>query len=769
MEKKKRTPLNFEEFPEQFVNAILSAEDDNFWNHSGISISGLTRAAYQLVSTGRIQSGGSTITMQVARNYFLTFEKKFTRKFTEILLSLQLERDLPKEDILELYLNKIFLGKRAYGFEAAAQVYYGKSINELSLAQHAMLAGLPIAPSRYNPIANPERAKIRRDWIINRMADLGYITTEDKTAALAESMSAAPHGSVVGLNAPHIAEMARQEMISKYGLKAYTDGYKVLTTVQSDLQNQANSAVINGLIAYDQRHGYRGAEASIIIDQDNPNANLAALKKYKTVAELEPALVIAITEQDATLLLKDGNEIILGWEQGLSKARKFITENRRSAPPKTTTDVLAVGDIIRIHKNKDDWQLAQIPAAQGALVSLNPNNGAIQSLVGGFDFGRSNFNRVTQANRQPGSNFKPFLYAAAMANGFTPASIINDAPVVFEDSGLENTWRPENSSGKFYGPTTLRRALYLSRNLVSIRLLRAVGIDTVVNYADSFGFDSTILPRNLSLALGTQTNTPMDIVTAYASLANGGYKIEPYLIEQVKDIDGEIVFEANPTIVCKNCNQPNPLTDALEQEELTGLDTDASTEAEELNGLTPFDFLERKPSGANKPVKLAPQIADPRVIYLIDSILMDAVKRGTATKAKVLERSDIAGKTGTTNGPTDAWFSGYNPDVVTTTWVGFDQYDLLGRREFGGSAALPIWIDYMRAALEGKPDVPRPRPNGLVSARIDPTTGLLARPDQTNDVFETFLQENVPAASTNTSDPVDNPTEFNTLEEDGLF
>jgi penicillin-binding protein 1A len=755
---KKRTPLSYDEIPQQFIDAILAAEDDRFLSHDGVSIIGLIRAAVDLITTGSIQSGGSTITMQVAKNYFLTHERTFTRKFTEILLSLQLERELSKEQILELYLNKIFLGKRAYGVQAAAQVYYGKSIDELTLAQHAMIAGLPIAPSKYNPIIRPDRALLRRDWIIGRMAKLGYITAAEKQNALDDTITASYHGTVVELYAPHVAEMARQEMINKYGLKAYTDGYIAYTTVDGTLQSQANSSVIDGLIAYDKRHGYRGPESTISTDENTDRELLIKLlKKIKPIAELHPALVLSIEDQQAQLLLADKSEITLSWEQGISTARPYITENRMGPKPQTVNDVFTIGDVIRVQKINGSWQLAQIPKAQAALVSLEPESGAIKALVGGFNFSRSNFNRATQAKRQPGSNFKPFLYAAALENGFTTASIINDAPVVFEDSGLENTWRPENSSGKFYGPTTLRKALYQSRNLVSIRLLRSLGVDRVINYAENFGFDSRDLPRNLSLALGTQSSTPMQVVTAYASLANGGFKVSPYLIARIETIDDEVLFDANPAIACRNCNQPNPLADEILEELLVG---------EESSDLLP---IEQSVEAIAQAINVAPQIADPRTMYLIDSLLMDVVKKGTARKALVLERNDIAGKTGTTNGPTDAWFSGYNPNIVTTTWVGFDQYEMLGKREYGGSAALPIWIDYMRVALAGKPDLPRPQPDGLVSVRIDPTTGALANPNQENAIFEVFLEENVPQESKSSKQSNGGSNSYNQIDEGDLF
>jgi penicillin-binding protein 1A len=590
------------------------------------------------------------------------------------------------------------------------------------------------------------------------MSKLGYITEAEKESSLNDPITATYHGSVVELSAPHVAEMARQEMINKYGLKAYTEGYVAYTTVDSILQSQANSAVISGLIAYDKRHGYRGSESTILVDENIDREQLIkSLKKINPVAGLYPALVLSIEDQYLQLLLADGAEVSLGWEQGISSVRPYISENRKGPKPEALNAVFNIGDVIRVQQINNIWQLAQIPKAQAALVSLEPDTGAIKALVGGFNFNRSNFNRVTQAKRQPGSNFKPFLYAAALENGFTTASIINDAPVVFEDSGLENSWRPENSSGKFYGPTTLRKALYKSRNLVSIRLLRSLGVDTAIKYAENFGFDGRDLPRNLSLALGTQASTPMQVVTAYARLANGGFKVSPYLIAKIETVDNDVLFEANPATACSNCNQPKLLAEEILEELLA---------SEELPNLLPT----KEPiESISQAINVAPLIADPRTMYLIDSLLMDVVKKGTARKALVLERNDIAGKTGTTNGPTDAWFSGYNPNIVTTTWLGFDQYEMLGKREYGGSAALPIWIDYMRVALAGKPDLPRPQPNGLVSVRIDPVTGALARPNQENAIFEVFLEENVPQESQSSQQSNGESNGYNQIDEDDLF
>ncbi len=727
---KKRNPLPYDEIPPQFVQALLAAEDDGFFRHVGIDFMGLLRAVSELVLTGEKGSGGSTLTMQVARNYFLTLERTFTRKFKEILLSLEIERVLNKEEIFELYFNQMFLGHRSYGFEAAAQVYYGANIGELDLAQLAMLAGLPKAPSRFNPISNPERAKIRRDWILGRMHSLDYIDDASYQDAIAQPVTASHHGAKLAFDAPYAAEMARGEMIRKYGLAAYNDGYHVYTTISSELQLAANQAIANGLSEYDARHGYRGPERSLpaLPEVDPTEYWLTQLAGVRPVADRRAAIVTAIEEQQVAILLGDGETGTIAWENGLSAARAYIDENRRGPRPESPESFLSVGDLIRVQQIDDGiWHLSQVPAAQAALVSIKSEDGAILSVVGGQGFSQSKFNRVTQASRQPGSNFKPFIYAAALANGFTAASIINDAPVVFEDAALEDTWRPENDGGKFYGPTRLRWALTKSRNLVSIRLLRELGIETAIDYVGRFGFNSDELAADLSLALGTHVLTPLQVVTAYASLANGGYKVDPYLVQRVEDFNRNEVFLARPATVCHECEQPPPMEDAF-AEELSMEDILNQAQAEDL--------------------PKAPRVMDARVAFIVTSMLQDAINRGTGRKATVLKRSDIAGKTGTTNGPTDAWFSGYNAEIVTSAWVGFDQNTLLGKREFGGSAALPIWIDYMRTALKDSPDVSRPIPEGIVNVRIDPATGMLARPGQKDAIFEYFRVERVPTETT---------------------
>ncbi len=724
----KRSPLVFEDIPDQFVKALLAAEDDSFFEHRGIDVMGLARAVSELVLTGQKGSGGSTLTMQVARNYFLSLERTFMRKFNEILLAIEIERALDKEEIFELYFNRVFLGHRAYGFEAASQVYYGKGMDQLSLAQHAMLAGIPKAPSRNNPVSGPEAGKDRRNWIAGRMLTLGYITPEQHAEVLAAPVLAELHGAKISFAAHYAAEMARQRMLNRYGMSAYNDGYHVYTTISTELQQVAREALIEGLFTYDGRHGYRGPEQRWPLTDDPDTDSLAywgdKLRKIPEVAGQTPAVVTEVLEDRVALLLKDGSASELLWENGMAEVRPYVTENSRESSPETPQELFTPGDLIRLNSNEQGrWQLSQIPAAQSALVSLNPDNGAIVSIVGGMGFELSKFNRATQAMRQPGSNFKPFLYSAALEEGFTAASIINDAPVVMADSSLEDVWRPENDGGVFHGPTRLRWALTKSRNLVSIRLLQQLGARKLITAAERYGFDTADFSPDLSLALGTHAMSPLEVATGYAMLANGGYRVEPYLISRIDDISGEQVYEAKPLTVCRDCD-----------------DRPAPADAGELS----MEEILAAQSKEKAELPAAPRVMEERINYIINSVLQDVITRGTGRRALVLERGDLAGKTGTTNGPMDAWFSGYNRDVVTTTWVGFDNYTPLGRREFGGTAALPIWINYMREALKNSPDEERVLPTGVVNVRIDPDTGMLAGSRQKNVIYEYFREEYVP-------------------------
>lgn len=720
----RRSPIGFDEIPKDFIAALLAAEDDNFANHYGVEVSSLMRAATQLLKTGQIQTGGSTITMQVAKNYFLSSERSFSRKINEILLALQIERELSKDEILELYVNKIYLGNRAYGIEAAAHVYYGKSINELSLAQMAMIAGLPKAPSAFNPLANAERAKERRNWILGRMYRLGRIDEARYQQALAEIVDASYHGSSPELDAPYIAEMARAEMVGRFGSAAYTDGFRVYTTTTSERQIAANKALTQGLIEYDQRHGYRGPEARLAgLDREG---RLKELGAYRSQSGLLPAVVSEVSKDAIKAVLRDGSERSIGWES-MKWARPFINSNSLGPQPKAPSDVVKVGDVIRVSITDDETRFTQVPEAQGALVSIDPLDGSIEALTGGFSFGQSNYNRAIQAKRQPGSSFKPFIYSAALDAGYTPATLVNDSPIVFVEEGLDRVWRPKNDNNTFLGPIRLREALYKSRNLVSIRLLQTLGMSYTIDYIKRFGFKAEDLPANLSLALGTATLTPMEVTIGWTAFANGGYKVEPYLIERIEDRDGKTVFEANPARV------PQRNTAQAEDGE-----AQVTTYAQ---GDTP-------PMGTSEPAPQQPlyaeRIIDERTAYIMTSMLQDVIKRGTGRKALTMGRSDIAGKTGTTNESKDSWFSGYNADIVTTVWTGFDQPQTLGRREYGGTVALPIWIDYMSSVLEGAPEHAPAEPEGILTLRIDPKSGRAASPGTPDAYFEIFRSEDSP-------------------------
>ena len=719
----KRKPLKFEQIPQDFIDALLAAEDDGFFEHGGIEPLSLARAVSELLLTGRKGSGGSTITMQVARNYFLTLDQTFIRKFTEILLALQIEARLSKEEIFELYINRVFLGHRAYGFEAAAETYYGKSLAELDLAQHAMLAGVPKAPSRNNPLSNPEKGKIRRDWILSRMENLGMISEAERYAAQATPVTAAFFGQVVEVDADYVAEMVRREMVARFGNAAYNDGYVVYTTVEAKQQQAARDALLAGLRTYDARHGWRGPERRLAPRDGETEAETnarwqQALKEMPTIAELEPAIVTEVSEKIVTVTSKSGEVFSLDWEGDLEKVRRYRSVNSTAPREERASDLVAKGDLIRVLKTADGWRLSQVPQAQGALVSLDPKHGAIRALVGGMGFELSKFNRATQARRQPGSNFKPFLYASALSAGITPATVINDAPVVLDNIAAAEIWRPENDSGKFYGPTRLREALAFSRNLVSIRVLQRVGIGPFMRYVERLGFDTEDMQANLTLALGTHAFTPIEVAAGYAILANEGFKVEPWLIERIENAQGDIVYAADPLVACPECA------------------TADGTTAEEAR-------MEDILGTAVPEVRAAERVMDPRVAYIVSSFLRDAIQRGTGRRAKVLERDDIGGKTGTTNGPRDAWFSGFNRDLITTAWVGFDDYSPLGRREFGGTAALPIWIDYMSEALP-PPRPNAPMPTGIVRLRIDAQSGLRVRGQPEGSIMEYFLEESLP-------------------------
>lgn len=699
---KKRTPINIEEVPQQLINAFIAAEDDSFYEHPGVDFKGLLRAALQLALTGKKKQGGSTITMQVTRNFLLNSEKTYTRKLKEIMLALKIEHEYPKNKILELYLNQIFMGHRAYGIAAAAQVYYGKSLTELSLAEHAMIAGLPKAPSIYNPITNETRAVERRNYVLHRMLELNHITQQEYEDASRQPSTAKIQSVTPEISALYLAEMVRQKIFELYGEQAYTSGFKVYTTINGTLQATANQALTNTLHAYDERHGYRRSRINKAGD----------FKDLPVIGDTLPAAVLRVKNNLATASLQDSTLIEIPWVNIKWAGNSIGT-------------LLKTGDIIRVRQLPNNtWALTQVPEAEGAFVSLNPANGAILALTGGFDFFRNKYNRATQSKRQPGSGFKPIIYTTALEQGYTPASLINDAPIVIDNPGQENEWRPENYNKKFYGPTSIRSAITHSRNIISIRLLKEMGVEKAVATALRFGFNEEQIPKTLSLALGSGDATPLQMTRVYATFANGGFLIKPYFIERIESNEGEIIYQAKPKIACPTCDS-----------------------SQELNR------------------NYAPRIITPQICFLMNSLLRDVIQHGTATDAKVLDRQDLAGKTGTTNEQRDAWFNGYTQSNVATAWVGFDDFSPLGNSETGGVAALPMWIEFMRVALQDTPEIPLEIPEGIVKAFISPETGLLTAAANKNGIWEFFQAEHVPTrfssgnSATGSDQSDENPTE----------
>tara|TARA_Y100001970_G_scaffold288024_1_gene414132 strand:+ start:1014 stop:3461 length:2448 start_codon:yes stop_codon:yes gene_type:complete len=747
--KKRRKPVALIGVPKLFTTAFIAAEDASFFSHSGVDWMAMGRAAIQYLKTGEKRQGGSTITMQVARNFFLSSEKTFVRKFRELVLASIIEQKLSKNEILELYLNKIFLGHRAYGIGAAAQVYYGKEIADLDLAQMAMIAGLPKAPSRMNPISNPQAAKKRRLYVLNRMKKLGYISRKEFDVAAMSAVTAKWHGYSSEVSAPYVAEMVREFMVKRFGEKSYEEGFEVITTIKSNLQKKAQNSLQRGLIEYDRRHGYRGAEGAMVIgDHAVISESLLAesLRPFSKVRGLIPGIVTSVEDEKLLVWTQDYGEVLLS-EDSLQEARPYQTADARGSVPDSFLGIFSEGQIIRVRKknvpkeeitllDSVEWQLSQLPEVEGALVSLNPKNGAILSLAGGLDFKKSKFNRVTQAKRQVGSNFKPFLYSAALEKGYTAASIINDAPIVFKTNNALGTWRPENFSGKFYGPTRLRQALTRSQNMVSVRLLDSIGIDYVIDYVSRFGIEKTQVPRDLSLALGSGEMTPLEVATGYSVFANGGFAVNPYFVQLVKNRDGEVIYEASPETVCNICESV-VLDDEGEPADLESLMA--------MEELPPDSIAKRVITGENS--------------WLIASMLRDVIKLGTGRRAKVIGKKDLSGKTGTTNEQRDAWFSGFSSQVATTVWVGFDKVAPLGRRETGAKAALPIWVSFMTDALANLEDNIPERPNGLVVVRIDRKSGKLSSVGNPSSVFEVFREPNVPTR--------ERDSDYSSSEEDG--
>lgn len=770
---KRREQLFIEDTPQVLIDAVIASEDDRFYEHPGVDYQGLIRAGVNLIKTGKKGQGGSTITMQVARNIYLSPEKTYVRKINEILLALKIERQISKASILELYLNIPYLGNRAYGAASAAKVYYGKSVADLDLAEAAMIAGLPKAPSLYNPIVNPERALVRRNYVLRRMLELNKITDAEYDEAKAKPVTAKLHRTASELEAGYVSEMARAQMIAWLGSKAYTGGYKVFTTIDSAHQVAANVALRAALQKYEKRHGLRlpgKATPEDVESQENIDEILATLPGH---GGLTAALVVKTTETTAVAGLQGGKLVEIPWAN-MAWASPVSEDDPEKLAFSKPGDILKPLDLIYVSevtaippeepvkKGKPapiqpvlGFALAQMPDVEGAFVSLSPSTGKIVALVGGFDFYRSKFNRVTQASRQPGSNFKPFIYSAALEHGDTAATIYNDTPVVLEDNVLEDEWRPRNYSGRFFGPTRLREALVKSRNIVSIKVLQELGIPKAVRYAKRFNFKAESLPKNLSLALGSGDMTPLDLATGYTVFANGGYSVPARFIEKILDGDGNLVYQAPPVEVCETpelCEQlikQHGESTAVENVALTG-DGDAEIDEPEVSAAN--TQAPGIPETDN--VIIAPRVIEERNAYIMRSIMREVVERGTATKAKVLGRKDIAGKTGTTNDLFDAWFTGFNSQLVATAWIGYDEQKSLGPKESGGVAALPMWVDYMRSALDGVAQDQEYQPDGISTARIDRKTGKLATPGAKNSFFEYFREEHIP---TEYAEPIEEP------------
>ncbi|HEY3785463.1 MAG TPA: penicillin-binding protein 1A [Steroidobacteraceae bacterium] len=728
----RRIPATYDQIPTVMKQAFLAAEDDRFFEHHGIDYIGVVRAVLVDFISGHKTQGASTITMQAARNMFLTLDKTYRRKLQETFVTYEMEHEFSKQEIFGLYMNVIFFGQRAYGVAAAAETFFGKSLDQLSVAEAATIAGTPKAPSLYNPIVNPQLAMGRRSYVLRRMRELGFIDATTAEAANREPMQARLHQPRYDVEAPYVAEMARLQVRQQFGAAAETAGYKVYTTVDGRLQTAANRAVRVGLMEYDRRHGWRGAVGHVnVASQETPGKMEELVDEYASVGDLSPAVVVSVAAHAARVYVKGRGFAEVDWD-GLSWARKAGNGDSLGPPPRSASDVIARGDVVYVIANGGVAQLGQVPEAQSALVALDPDDGGVAALVGGFDYFTNKYNRVVQARRLPGSGFKPFLYSAALDDGFTPASTLLDAPFVMEGDGIESSWRPENFTREFHGPTRLREALVHSRNLVTIRLLREMGTPYATDYVTRFGFDKRQLPQNLTLALGTLQATPMEIASGYAVFANGGFRVKPYFVDRIENAAGQVVWKAKPRIACDSCDHPVDLGDLLK----TSNPADALQAADTLRG----------GSGTLPPDQIAERVISPQNAWLMTDMMADVIKRGTGIRARSLGRSDIAGKTGTTNEAKDTWFNGFTPNLVATVWVGYDQERSLGEHEEGAKSALPIWIQFMREALKGVPDERRRMPEGLVTLRISSQTGALVSAENPDGMMETFMADHLPAA-----------------------
>lgn len=734
----RRLPVAYAELPEVIIQAFLAAEDDRFFEHPGVDWQGMTRALLVAAGFPGPRQGGSTITQQLVRTTLIENERTLRRKLREIFLAVTLEHELSKQEVLELYLNTVFLGQRSYGVAAAAETYFGKRLQEITVAEAALLAGLPQAPSRYNPVASRELAERRRSYVLRRMYELGFIDEEQQRLALETPVSGELHGPRVEVDAPWAAELVRQAMLAEYGEQAYTDGLRVVTTVDSRLQRAADVALRSAVLEYDRRHGYRGVAGKASLPAvEGPGDVEAALQRYTSVGGLLPAVVLAVDASAARVATRSRGEFDIPFDN-MRWARPSTGPGTVGPAPRRPADVLARGDVVYVLPEQAGRALlVQVPAAQGALVAVDPQDGAIVAMSGGFDFYATSFNRATQAKRQPGSAFKPFIYSAALDSGLTPASLILDAPVVYEagETGSGRDWRPQNVDARFYGPTRLRDALARSRNLVSIRVMRSVGVGPTLDFVQNFGFPRSQLPDNLTTALGTAQVTPLEMAAAYAVFANGGQRVEPYLIERVEDTSGAVLSQAAPLLACPECGSAAGYGRALAT--VVPGDGGGVTRAEAAGGGLPEVPQDR----------LAPRAISAANAFVTTDMMRDVIRAGTARRALALGRGDLAGKTGTTNDRRDAWFAGFNAALVAVSWVGFDQERSLGNNEEGGRTALPMWVYFMREALRGRPEQRLPMPEGVITARVSPVTGALASPDDPDAFFEFFLAEHPPAGT----------------------
>lgn len=779
---KRRIPLKLDEMPPLLIQAFLAIEDTRFYDHPGVDIIGIMRAVTVVASSGDFSQGASTITQQLARNFFLSREKKIIRKIKEVFLAIKIEQLLEKDEILELYLNKIELGHRSFGVGAAAQVYFGKTVNELTLDEIAIIAGLPKAPSILNPVRSPANARNRRDIVLTRMRALDVISEQDYRNALAAPITSKLHGAQITASAPYIAEMVRQQMVERFGEEAaYSEGYKVYTTILSQHQQAAKRALQQNLYDYDERHGYRGPVARlwqaeldnsvasseadappVFNESERPErtAILAYLTQQQGIEDLLPGVVLTVLNNSAEVLLAGDQVITLQWD-GIKWARAFITDERQGVAPKSAAAVLAPGMHILVRQQNDQWRLSQIPAASSALVALDPQDGAIQALVGGYSFSQSQFNRVTQAKRQVGSNIKPFIYSAALEKGYTLASIMNDAPIHQWDDNAGIAWRPRNSPPVYDGPIRIREALAKSKNVVSVRLLRGVGIDESIQHLQRFGFTATDLPRNETLSLGSASLTPLELVTGYAVFANGGFLVTPFVVDKVLNEQDEVIYQHTPQIACSGCLAQDNASKALAAEPQVSPDVSSEQQLYELFN----DVQAQVPATAEQSEPLmAEQVISSQNAFLIADALTSSVWgggdwrqgtgwNGTAWRVQRLKRRDISAKTGTTNDSKDTWFSGFTAATAVTTWVGFDDANRsLGRAQWhanmgqdqsagtesGARTALPAWLDYMAQVLPDYQEQQLQPPTGLSSVRIDLATGLLSRSTDHTSSFEYF-------------------------------